>query len=203
MTSLEPWPSARSKRGGRAPSARAPPSATSRPRPLAAKAPAAVAADRRVRDPEALAQLERLREVARGHLDLVAVARAARSITGRSTSTCGELVRSIQTRIAAARLGARVADRRDDLDRLRAIEHRAHRDRQVASRASSSVTGSARRRRSCASPAGGGRACGSRPRAPMPTRSSAGPSCSASGWRITYRCQAGSAPSTRPRQGPT
>ena len=42
-------------------------------RPCSASAPAAVAADRRVRDPEALTQLERLSEVARRHLDLVPV----------------------------------------------------------------------------------------------------------------------------------
>ena len=44
---------------------------------------------------------------------------------GRMTSTCGELVRSTQTRIA---------DRGDDLVGLLARQHGAHRDREVRAR---------------------------------------------------------------------
>ena len=67
------------------------------PRALAARSLPAVMADRRVLDPEPLAQLERLREVARGDLHLVALLARSVAITGLITSTCGEFVRSIQT----------------------------------------------------------------------------------------------------------
>ena len=49
--------------------------------------------------PMALAQLDRLGEVARGDLRPRAPPARSRSITGRSTRTCGEFVRSTQTRI--------------------------------------------------------------------------------------------------------
>ena len=48
--------------------------------------------------------------------------RSSARMTGRRTSTCGELVRSTQTRIA---------HRGHDLGRLLARQHRAHRDREV------------------------------------------------------------------------
>ena len=63
---------------------------------MPARLPTAMAADRGVLDFESLAQLERLREVTRGHLDVMAAGRRF-AITGRITRTCGEFVRSIQT----------------------------------------------------------------------------------------------------------
>ena len=68
-----------------------------RPSALGREPAAAVAADRLVRDPEALEQAERLREVARGDEHLRR-ARSSARMTGRMTSTWGEFVRSIQTR---------------------------------------------------------------------------------------------------------
>ena len=72
VTSFEPWPIATSKRAPARP-AREREAARGEPDGLAAAAAAAVMADRRVLDPEALAELERLGEVARGHLHLVPV----------------------------------------------------------------------------------------------------------------------------------
>ena len=93
---------------------------------LVEQAGAAMAADRGVLDPEAVAQRQRLREVPRGHLDLVARSRSSGSITGRSTSTCGELVRSTQTRTVGSRQAV-ARDRRDDLAGLLGAEHGADR----------------------------------------------------------------------------
>ena len=57
-------------------------------------------ADHLAAQPEALAQPDGLREVARGDAHLGAALAQQRRSTGRSTSTCGLLVRSTQTRIA-------------------------------------------------------------------------------------------------------
>ena len=73
MTSLEPWPSAMSKPRPFAQRASAK-ERSNRPSAFAASAAAAVVADRVVLDAEAVAQRERLREVARGDLDLGAAA---------------------------------------------------------------------------------------------------------------------------------
>ena len=58
--------------------------------------------DRGVLDPETVEQLQSLSEVASGHLTSWPSSRRI-STTGRMTNTCGLLVRSIQTRIGAAR----------------------------------------------------------------------------------------------------
>ncbi len=70
--SLEPWPIARSK-CRRAANRTSCQERSTRPAGLVGQRGAAVVADRVVADPEPLAELERLREVARGDLDLVAL----------------------------------------------------------------------------------------------------------------------------------
>ena len=66
-------------------------------RPLAKPRTAAVAADRRIRDPQPLQDPQRLPVLARGDEDLVP-ARLKRSMIGRSTKGCAAAVQSTQTR---------------------------------------------------------------------------------------------------------
>src|SRR5919108_5164527 len=123
VTSLEPWPSATSIRRPRAQRASAA-ERDSRPAPLAAKRPprwrpiGSAASPWRSARPSVCAK-------SRAVTSTSAPRRSSARITGRMTSTCGELVRSTQTRIA---------DGGGDLGGLLAREHRAHRDGEVRAR---------------------------------------------------------------------
>ena len=130
MTSLEPWPSATSNRRPRAHRASASERSTS-PRAFAASAPPRWRPIGRVLDPEPLAQPERLREVPRGDLDLVAVAPQLldHGPQHEHVRRVREVDPDFQTRAASG-----AGERGHDLADLLAGQHRADRQREVRAR---------------------------------------------------------------------